>query len=218
MTEMFIRALAAIENPSLSAILMNSKCQSPLLNENVEDEIFMVRYRSGPHKGTWRIRATNYNPFEGTFTLNSDHLDIREGHWLNIPGQKLNDMFLSGNVKHLTKDTCLLLPEITEIRHGIIIKENLCGSCCEVRLGKARRYKWAIIGKYNSRTNSHVFTLDGGLNHCQTNLSELLLDKRLRLPSGPLHNNVSDRIRSTVDKSRTPASAVTSARPMPKGG
>ena len=99
MTEMFIRALAATENPSLSAILMNSKCQSPLLNENVEGEIFRVRYRSGPHKGTWRIRATDYNPFERTFTLISDHLDIREGHWLHIPDQRLNDMFLSGNVK-----------------------------------------------------------------------------------------------------------------------
>ena len=127
-------------------------------------------------------------------------------------------MFLSGNVKHLTKETCLVLPDIADIRLGIIIKNNLCGTCCEVRLGRARRYKWAIIGEYNNRTNSHSLTLDRGLNHRQANLSELLLEKKLRLPSGPLHTTVLDRIRSTVDKSRTPASAVMSARPMPKGG
>ena len=116
----------------------------------------------------------------------------------------------------LTKETCLLLPDIADIRHGIIIKNNLCGTCCEVRLGRARRYKWTIIGDFDNSTNSHSLIVDG--THRQANLSELLLNKRLRLPSGPLHTAVLDRIRSTVDKSRTPASAVTSARPMPKGG
>jgi hypothetical protein len=217
--EMFVKAIVAEEHPCLANILMHSKCQSPILNENVENQVFMIKFRSGPYKGHWRLRAIDYDPFDHSFTLNSTNLDIRNGSWFSIPGQDLNDMFMNGRATHVPQGAYLLLPTIAELRNGVVMKENFADHCCEVKRGTSRRYKWANTHHYDHFTGLHTACVEG--DNCALNLNALLLDRnKIRMPDGLLHPAVIGHIRVLVaeTQSRTPASAVTSARPMPQGG
>lgn len=213
-SQAFTRAQLAEDNPRLTEILMESPCVTPMLNENVEGEHFIVRYHSGPHKGTWRLKAENYNPFTKTFTLCSTNLDVKNGAWLHIPEQDLNRLFNNGHATHLDNRSQLKLPGLGTIRKGIFLNDNIAGKCCEIKV--KNRYKWACITSFNQHTNKHTVTLDGITRNI--NLNSLLHDKKLRLQPEMLPSTVIDHLRSTPNSPGSLSWQVQLLRPMPKGG
>ena len=74
----------------------------PLLNENIEGEVFDIEYE----EGIYRARVSSYDPFSGLFEVDSTGLDLHNdnGNWVPFVqnGVDLNTMFNNHQLSHLT--------------------------------------------------------------------------------------------------------------------
>ncbi len=187
-----IRGPRNAPQPILIELLERNSSEEELLNRNIINEVINYKISDGPHKGTWRMRITDYDPFANRFALDSTGLDICDqlGNWFSFDTVDLNDELAKGYVEFQDKNNLLRLN--TNIRNTIrrLFDSNIVGKQLEIKTENELRYAKATVKSYHQNNGTHEVVFESHNHQGRgaskvVDLNKLALCDHIRLSSLP---------------------------------
>ena len=156
-------ALAEIINSEVSNYIHGD--ERPL-NDNVIGKIFDITFHGGNAKGTWRIRAQDYDPLTGNFVVNTTGLDLGELNeidnrypvgWFTWTDVDLNGWLEDRNLVYIPEEDTVIFEEskLHDIyRNKNIFQEEVGGR--DIHINIDGNWTDCTILHYNAPTRTHT--------------------------------------------------------------